>query len=363
MNYRDLEKQLDEELRNLRSKAIERYKILCTEEGLDRSPTLHSFHAVIGMHNTSFVDSIRLKFETPNDFIAKWLHGLRNKYGNRKEYNYKTNSYIEPMLIKIMNDELLRNYTFIFLERNFYRNYFARTRAKPSRQLWTLWFGDNKLIWGLIIAPAYRKNQWTNDVSEVRRVNYKYWTIGHIMHEGLINPESRERIKFTEVGQFYAFYESILKRISNSKYEKGICDRYISYLKNSTNIMEEPFLIPEIRYAGLEDEHKYRIDFSVLNIHTEKLIGFELSPHSTHMAISGITTKNQKQLNEELKIKWANEMEKRNKYFDDFGITVKTYTDNQLENLDECFNDIKTVLQERNIDKISFEEELKHFMK
>lgn len=364
MNYYKHERELDEKLRKMRQEALERYAILCLAEGFDRKPTIQSLHSIIGMHNTNFVDSIRLKFETPKDFIAKWMKGLKEKLGDKEYYNPKTKLYYKPLLIEIMRDEFLRNYTFLFLERNFYRNYKPRTRVKPNENLWKLWFGDNKFKWGLIIAPAYRENEWTNDVSEVRRVTYNYWTIGHILAEGIIDPDSSIKITFNNIDQFYSFYGSVLKRISNSKYEKIIYDKYVNYLQKSKNVLEEPFLIPEIRYAGLDDEHKYRVDFSVLNIYTERFVGFELSPHSTHMAISGIRSKakSQKDINEELKLKWQNEMEKRNKYFDEFGITVKTYTDAQLISLDSCFNEISKVLSERNENKISFEEELKFFI-
>ncbi len=68
-----------------------------------------------------------------------------------------------------------------------------------------------------------------------------------------------------------------------------------------------------------------------------------------------VTNLKQKQIevNKELKEKWEKEMAKRNKYFDSFGITTKTFTDQHLTNIDNCFEQIKAVLQNRPITKTS----------
>lgn len=200
-------------------------------------------------------------------------------------------------------------------------------------------------------------------MSEIRRANYSYWTIGHILNTGFIDPTSPHPHKFSDIESLMGFYRSILKRVSNSQYEQDIFDRYLDYLQRSQNVYEEPLLIPELRYAGLENKHQYRLDFIILNPHSTKYVGYEISPHSTHMAISGITQKTQTILNKELSLKWNKEMIKRNEYFSSFGITTITFTDEQLSNIDECFRLIERVLSERTTEKLNLNIEMDKFLK
>ena len=106
------------------------------------------------------------------------------------------------------------------------------------------------------------------DKSEIRRADYNYWTIGHVMRTGLYDPENDEFYKFTSVNECLKFYAGVFKRLSKSQYEKEIFIHYIKYLNQSSDILSEPFLIPEFRYEGLEKRCKYRVDFSVLNPYT-----------------------------------------------------------------------------------------------
>lgn len=108
-----------------------------------------------------------------------------------------------------------------------------------------------------------------------------------------------------------------------------------------------PFLIPELRYAGLDTKHLYRLDFSILNSHTMEYVGFELSPQSSHMAVSGIKGKKQNDVNEELKLKWNKEVTKRNKYFLDYEITTITFSDDDLNDISSCFSVVQKFLCKR----------------
>jgi hypothetical protein len=63
-------------------------------------------------------------------------------------------------------------------------------------------------------------------------------------------------------------------------------------------------------------------------------------------------------VNEELAKKWGKEMDKRNRYFQEFGITTVTFTDDDLTDLDACFTQIETYLSERPEDETSVEEQL-----
>lgn len=351
------EQKTTEKLKFMQEDVLQILKEIVEYCDVNNKVSLQGLHALIGGKNNIFVDSVRMQFSDPKDFITRWTKGLieitghqvrTNKYGRVHRY----------ILIELLKNDLFRDYTFTFLERNFYRNLKERTRFKPDEILWKFWFGDNKLYWGLAIAPSIRNNEWTNDVSEIRRTNYKYWTIGHILNTGIIDPDSEELYKFTDLTSLFSFYRSILKRVSNSIYEKEIYDRYILYLTKSENALEEPFLIPELRYAGLDREHKYRLDFTILNPHTQDFVGFEFSPHSTHMAISGIRTKTQKELNEDLSKQWGKEMRKRNEYFNSFGISTITFTDEDLKDMDKCFLKIEKHLSARPLDSVDLDEQV-----
>lgn len=349
------EQQLTNQLENIRSEVLQRASFIV---GVNLNT--QKLHGRIGNRNTTFVDSVRLQFSDPYDFLTRWVQGLVDEVTSIEEsqklkYNghvYQNTSAHE--LIRLVQDPLIRDYMFNFLVRNFYREFVPRTRAKPNEILWQLWFGDNnKLIWGLVIAPAYRDNGWTNDRSEVRRADYSYWTVGHVLKTGLVDPTSRKTITWSNPEQFIDFYRSVLKRLSNPTYEQGIADRYIKYLQKSPNIHDEPFLIPELRYAGLERVHKYRLDFAVLNSHVMKSTGFELSPSSTHQSVSGIRDKTQQEINQELAQQWDKEMTKRNEYFSNFEIPIVTFTDNNLQDLDGCFARIEYYLAQRSPVRIS----------
>tara|TARA_B100002003_G_C14116273_1_gene536913 strand:- start:183 stop:1322 length:1140 start_codon:yes stop_codon:yes gene_type:complete len=340
--------ELDSILTSMRDEALMHF-----EEILGAPSTIHKMHAHIGRNNNTFVDSVRMQFQSPEDFIARWIHGLAKKIENdkhwileRKERGYaKTTVEILPSML---DHDFLKKYIHLFLERNFYRNFKERVRSKPDECLWQLWFGPADLFWGLFISPALREGDWTNDKSQMRREGYHYWTVGHALQTGLVVPDTTQPHQFTSSKEFIQFYSHVLTRVSNSQYEKDISRRYVNYLEVQNDIESTPLLIPELRFEGKEKKHLYRLDFCILNPFTMKMVGFEISPSSSHMSISGIRSKTQKGLNEELAAKWAKEADKRNQYFSKFGISTVTFSDKELENLDACFDVIKTTLEERS---------------
>jgi hypothetical protein len=324
--------------------------------------SVHVMHAHIGRNNNTFVDSIRTQFTGPDDFIAKWIVGLQAALADRAakgKLTYGDKKSSDAIVFDALQNDILRGYTFKFLERNFYRNFRARIRAKPGDDLWNIWFGSGDLVWGLAISPAYRNAEWTNDKSQMRRENYQYWTLRHVLDTGLIDPTSETPLKFQTIDDFTAFYRSVLKRVSNSNYEKGISDRYLAYLAQSKAPLDEPLLIPELRYAGRDKKHEHRLDFSVLNGHTFELTGFELSPASTHIRVSHMQDKTQKAVNEQLAADWNKEIRKRNDYFDKFGIPIVTFADAELVDLDKCFDKIRNVLEQRSEQRVTVAAALK----
>lgn len=343
-------KDLSDHMKSMRNEALRRFS------EMNGPSSIHKMHAHIGCHNNKFVDSVRTQFESPDDFIARWLSGLKNKIlenqdtirRNQRLYSTK------HMLLKMYQDPFLKKYIYLFLERNFYRNFRERMRSKPDEGLWQLWFGSNPLIWGLFIAPALRIGEWTNDKSQMRREPYHYWTIGHVLASGLVVPEKEKPMTFQNVDGFLDFYETVLARTSKSNFEKIFSAKYSEFVREAVSPQDIPLLIPELRYAGKDTNHLYRLDFCVLNPYTMKMLGFEISPASSHISIQGIRSgKTQKKMNEELAEKWAKEADKRNRYFRDFGIYVITFADPDLEDTDTCFTSIQSALVERPESQIS----------
>lgn len=343
------EKSITARLKAIQDKALIRF------EEITGKNSIHSFHAMMGANNNIYVDSMNSVFLDPNDFITRWLEGLTVQVKKRVEADtLKPKSYgvnREFFLMHALQDTVLREYLFLFLTRNFYRNFKERVRSKPNESLWSIWFGSGNLMWGLLISPEMRNDDWAVDRSEIRRSDFNFWTIRHVMKTGLIDPESNEPVRFKKPDDFIQFYRSVLKRVSNSQYEKAIADRYIDYLKKSDAPYEEPFLIPELRYAGKETKHKYRLDYTILNPYTMELVGFEISPSSTHMAIPKIKDVKKVEMNRDLSLMWAKEMEKRNNYFSKFGITTITFTDEELKDIDACFDIISKYLSARGVAK------------
>lgn len=145
--------------------------------------SLLSFHAQIGSKNNLYIDGVRIKFIDSEDFIAQWLCGLvKNVERQIDEGTFGKGRYkgADYYLIQYLKDFSIREYVFTFLTRNFYRNFKERVRNKPNENLWSLWFGNGNLVWGLVIEPVLRDGCWTNDKNEMRRASYNYWTIGHI---------------------------------------------------------------------------------------------------------------------------------------------------------------------------------------
>lgn len=168
----ELDEQLTSELNSMLPEVLFKFS---KEKGFDCS--IHSLHGTIGGKNNTYVDSVHSQFSDPNDFKARWIAGFVDYVGEERYSPLRT----------LMKDKTFRNYTLTFLERNFYRNLSARIRSKPHENLWTIWFGAGKFIWGLIIAPALRNGIWSNDVSEIRRANYNYWTVGHVLSTGNVS--------------------------------------------------------------------------------------------------------------------------------------------------------------------------------
>lgn len=344
--------ELDKQISDLQKYVLCLYQN--TPRGKDQ--TIHSLHAIIGSYHNQYMDSIRLQFSSAEDFIEKWKEGFHNKIleliSLKKFYPYL--SYGNELwgsqytLLKLMKeDNKFNTYVHLFLQRTFYREYNARTREKPIDNVWELWFG-NQLCYGLFITPIFENGNWRTSKSELRRASYNYWTIEHVIKTGLIIPENNNLNKFSAINELLNFYDNTLKRLSCSNYEKQIMEYYVAFLQQHEQPLTIPFLIPELRFGGKEKKHLYRLDFAIFNPYNMKFTGIEISPSSSHMSVTKISNRTQSEVNQELKSKWEKEMDKRNKYWEQYNINVVTFTDSMLQDIDKCFNKIKELLLAEN---------------
>lgn len=134
------EEELSARLKGMREEALRRF------EAINGPSSLHKFHAHIGRNNNTFVDSVRMQFQSPDDFIALWLDGLKSEVLESREAIARRRRFGDPkrtveLIPEMLQDNFLKDYIYLFLERNFYRNFVGRVRAKPEECLWQLWFG------------------------------------------------------------------------------------------------------------------------------------------------------------------------------------------------------------------------------
>lgn len=78
----------------------------------------------------------------------------------------------------------------------------------------------------ILVTPRFENGEWENDVSEIRHFQPDYWTVGHVMKTGLVVPHVCEKIEFSSVEQYLAFFKNVLVRPSGSPYELQIAEKY-----------------------------------------------------------------------------------------------------------------------------------------
>lgn len=79
-------------------------------------------------------------------------------------------------------------------------------------------------------------------------------------------------------------------------------------------------MIPEFRYEGIDVQHIYRLDFTIIEAKDLNKIGFELSPWSSHGYISKTKQMTQAEINEIAKDNFEKEMKKHKDFFKKHGI-------------------------------------------
>lgn len=251
-------------------------------------------------------------------------------------------------ILRLLQDPIIREYIELFLERNFYKQYDARVREKPAEALWEIWIGHKNQEYGLLITPRFKNGEWENDVSHIRRVEFDYWTIGHVLTTGFVIPHEEKYYQTETLDALLQFYRWAIVRAQGSQYSSGFADEYEKYIRSFDDPRSLPFLIPEFRYEGATGPHMYRLDFAILSAVNHQRIGIELSPWSTHGRVTGkkkLEAESGKGAVEQKQIlTWEKDTAKRNDYFTKFGITTLTLTDQKLANIGAAFEGIKRYL-------------------
>jgi len=316
--------------------------------------SLESFHGVVGGKYNTYIDSVRQEFLSPEQFITEWESGALRKAKMTDQYTlgmyghaYQNAAVHE--IIRFLKNPRIRKYMRLFHERTFYRYYEARTRAKPSDDLWEVWMGHLSMEHGLLITPRYVEDEgWENDVSEIRHVQFDYWTIGHVLATGLVTPDENEVTSFDSVKGYLRYFRSVMVRPNRSVYGDALARAYSGFVLAQDDPNWVPLLIPEFRYEGKAVNHKHRLDFCIFSAPNNTRVGIELSPWSTHGVVKNIKnlemTGGKKAVEDKRKEKFEGEMEKRNAYFRTFGITTLTFTDRNLKNIDDCFEQVQAYL-------------------
>ena len=299
-------------------------------------------NAKIGGKNSTFIDIRSEVILSHEQYIAMWLNGLMKYLDNSAN---KENSNIYELLKYMQNYDCVKKYAFLFLERLYLRHYDEVSKVRPTKEQSEIWIGQNNANYGLLVSPRFKNGQWENDGSEVRKFKPKYYTIGHILETGFVIPGENERIPFGSVDDYLRFFKNVIVRNSGSEYEMEIAKMYVEYVKEQDKPEDVPLLIPEYRYKGIDKNHKYRLDFTVINPYTMEKYGFELSPWSTHGYISGTKSKSQAEINDEALRNFEKEMAKHKAYYKEHGVYCFIYTDSDLKNIQEVFEDIKKYLK------------------
>ncbi len=301
-----------------------------------------SLHGRYGGKHAEFIDIKHAVIQTPEHFVALWLRGYMNylrQLEAKKGFYAQESSYYKNFIALQQNPEVWA-YVELFLKRTFLRDYEALARTRPTVERSTIWIGQNKASYGLLVTPRFAHGNWENDKSEIRHFPKDYWTIGHILQTGLVIPFKDQRINFPDVDSYLTFFQHVLVRNSGSKHEAEVAERYAKFVQDSPNPENVPLLIPELRYAGINDQHVHRLDFCVIDPFTMNRVGFELSPWSMHGKLTGIQGLTQKRINEMAQANFENEMKKMKAYFKEHEIYALIFTDADLQTPDAVFANI-----------------------
>lgn len=294
-----------------------------------------SLNAYIGSKADDFIDLETEVITTPEHYVYCWLEGME-----------KDSKFYDSDIKQNLQDPkniYFKKYVYIFLKRSFLKHYNELYKKRPNVADAEIWFGVNDAHYGLFVTPRWNGCSWENDNSEIRAVKFKYWTIGHVLATGLCIPDENDKYEFSKVKDYMDFLKAQV-RITKSKYQVEIVNKYIEYVEDSDKPKEIPLLIPELRYDGSGKKHKYRLDFFIISPFTMDKIGFEISPWSTHGKLTG-KHKTLIQLNAEALENFEKEMKKIRAYYKKFKVPIFHFSDTDLVDLNKVWEEIKEYLK------------------
>lgn len=328
-------KQLSEEIKQLLPEVLKKTKF----------DNVHSLNGKIGGKFDKLIDIKNVVVTSSDHFISLWLQGYKNDLIKRGEYVETSNSYETYKLLQ--KHSVFKDYLFLFLKRVYLRNYDALSKKRPTIEDADIYIGQNNANYGILVTPRFINGCWENDKSEIRHFKKQYWSIGHILETGFVIPGKNDRMTFKDIPEYLNFFVNVIVRHSGSKYEMEIAELYREYVLNHSRPENIPLLIPEFRYEGIDVVHKYRLDFTIIEPNDLNKIAFELSPWSTHGQLTGVKSLTQKEINEKASANFEKEMKKQKDYFKKHGIFSLIYTDEDLKNTKNIFEDMKKYLEPR----------------
>ena len=136
---------------------------------------------------------------------------------------------------------------------------------------------------------------------------------------------------------------------------------YCELVLSSKQPYEIPLLIPELRYGGLQTQHRYRLDFTIINPYTLQKQGFEFSPLVNTWVLIQDKGKKSKEINLEARANFEKEMQKHKEYYRKFNIFTLIYTDSDLQNLDQIFEEMQQYLKPEHENRQILEATLEEF--
>ena len=330
---------LTEKLENLRPEVLKK-------TGYD---SVQSLHGKIGGKFDEFIDIKHQVVSSPDHFVSLWLEGYKANLISRGSYAKDSNIY--EMFQLLQKHQVFKDYLYLFLKRVYYRNHEALSRKRPNIDEAEIYIGQNNANYGLLITPRFVGRVWENDQSEIRHFSKQYWTIGHVLKTGLIIPGKNDVIYFKTVDDYLTFFVNVIVRNSGSKYEMEIAEHYRAFVSSHIEPEKIPLLIPELRYEGIEVQHKHRLDFTIIEPIELNKIGFELSPWSTHGELKKIKGLTQIAVNEIAKGNYEKEMKKHKDYFRKHGIFTLIFTDVDLQDTKAIFEYMKQYLEPKSRSK------------
>lgn len=333
----ETEKEYTREIEKMRPKMLEIFKMY-TDENLPEETLIRSFEAKIGSKSDCFAHVKTECYHSVIEYRDAWFWGLVRSKDNK--------------LKELIKNPILMEYAILFVERSFLKDSKKYSKLKLQDNDREIYLGNNQNVIGVFIAmekKPFSENEWRSDPFKGLKMPYTYLTLGQLRKEGYLkgkisadNQYDAVQIRINSLGDVRQFYNNF--RNSGSRFEGPFIDCYLDYVESSPDWTKVPILLPEVRWNKKSVHHKYRADYLILNYYTGKRLAIELSPNSTHL------------IGENVKEEWMRENDKRNSYLFGFNVPTVTFTDEYLDNIQQCFDMVKEVLEMPVKKPLTFEE-------